>query len=171
MTLENKISQLFQMDEATWTRHSNPWSVWTRNTVLPLLILGIWSRIWLGWWSLLLVAVALLWNWVNPRLFAQPETTDNWASKAVFGERVWMNRDTIPVPTQHQSMPNILTTVAAIGTGFVAWGVIELDIWITLFGVALIYAGKLWFLDRMVWLYEDMKDTNPEYQSWLYSPK
>ncbi|MEQ9480849.1 MAG: hypothetical protein RIG27_00965 [Coleofasciculus sp. F4-SAH-05] len=36
MTLENKIAQLFQMDEATWTHHANPWSVWTRNTVLPL---------------------------------------------------------------------------------------------------------------------------------------
>ena len=161
MTLEHKIAQLFQMDEATWTRHANPWSVWTRNTVLPLLILAIWSRVWLGWWSLLWVTVALLWNWVNPRLFRKPETTDNWASKAVFGERVWMNRDQIPVPARHHIMPNILTTVAVIGTGFVAWGVIELDIWITLFGAALTYAGKLWFLDRMVWLYEDMKDKKP----------
>lgn len=82
-----------------------------------------------------------------------------------------MNRDKIPVPARHQIMPNILTTVAAIGTGFVAWGVIELAIWITLFGAALTYAGKLWFLDRMVWLYEDMKDANSEYQSWLYSPQ
>ena len=34
--------------------------------------------------------------------------------------------------------------------------------------VQLIYLGKMWFLDRMVWLYEDMKDTTPEYRSWLY---
>ncbi|MEQ8381509.1 MAG: hypothetical protein RH949_03955 [Coleofasciculus sp. A1-SPW-01] len=31
MTLENKIAQLFQMDEATWTHHANPWSVWTAD--------------------------------------------------------------------------------------------------------------------------------------------
>ncbi|MGH1393463.1 MAG: DUF6653 family protein [Trichormus sp.] len=28
--------------------------------------------------------------------------------------------------------------------------------------------GKLWYLDRMVWLYTEMKDINPEYRSWLY---
>jgi hypothetical protein len=26
-------------------------------------------------------------------------------------------------------------------------------------GTVLVYAGKVWFLDRMVWLYEDMKDS------------
>jgi hypothetical protein len=27
------------MDDATWFRHANPWSVWTRASVLPLVIL------------------------------------------------------------------------------------------------------------------------------------
>lgn len=31
--------------------------------------------------------------------------------------------------------------------------------WPTLFGAALVYLGKLWFLDRMVWLCRDMRDT------------
>jgi hypothetical protein len=34
--------------------------------------------------------------------------------------------------------------------------------------MAVIMLGKLWFVDRMVWLYEDMKDATPEYRSWLY---
>ena len=36
-------------------------------------------------------------------------------------------------------------------------------------GTVLVYAGKVWFLDRMVWLYEDMKDSTTEYSSWLYN--
>ena len=32
----------------------------------------------------------------------------------------------------------------------------------------IVYMGKLWFIDRMVWLYEDMKDDNSLYRSWLY---
>ena len=36
-----------------------------------------------------------------------------------------------------------------------------------LLGAAVSYAGKLWFCDRMVWLYEDMKDRDPQYRSWL----
>jgi hypothetical protein len=33
-------------------------------------------------------------------------------------------------------------------------------------GAALVYAGKLWFLDRMVWLYADMKNATPTYRRW-----
>jgi hypothetical protein len=40
----------------------------------------------------------------------------------------------------------------------VIWGVFSLDISQVLLGSVMIYLGKLWFLDRMVWLYEDMKD-------------
>jgi len=35
-------------------------------------------------------------------------------------------------------------------------------------GLPVTYMGKSWFLDRMVWLYEDMKETHPEYRKWLY---
>jgi hypothetical protein len=48
------------------------------------------------------------------------------------------------------------------------WGLVKFDVWFTVFGATLVILGKLWFIDRMVWLYGDMKDTNPEYQSWLY---
>ena len=40
MTFEARIARLFAMDEATWARHANPWSVWTRFTALPLLLTG-----------------------------------------------------------------------------------------------------------------------------------
>lgn len=51
---------------------------------------------------------------------------------------------------------------------FVIWGVYVIDVWPTIFGVAVVYLSKLWFLDRMVWLCEDMKDATPEYRNWLY---
>lgn len=43
------------------------------------------------------------------------------------------------------------------------WALVSgvLAIWLTLFGATLVYAGKLWFLDRMVWLYEDMGAAPP----------
>lgn len=168
MTLERKISASFSMDDTTWARHANPWSVWTRFTVLPLLILSIWSRVWLGWWSLIPVIITIGWMWLNPRIFPKPNSTNNWASKAVLGERVWLNRDNFPVPNHHQKVPNILSFVSTSGVVFLIWGLVTLDFWPTLLGVVLVYLGKLWFIDRMVWLYEDMKDVQPEYRSWLY---
>ena len=34
-------------------------------------------------------------------------------------------------------------------------------------GLAVAMGAKLWFLDRMVWLFDDMARTNDEYKSWL----
>jgi hypothetical protein len=166
MTLERGIARAFAMDEATWRRHANPWSVWTRVATLPLLVFAAWSRAWLGWWALGPIALVLLWTWLNPRLFHEPASTDNWASKGVLGERIWLNRDRVAVPRHHRLVPRILSSVAAIGGIVVLWGLLELAIWPTLLGMAVVFLGKMWFVDRMVWLYEDMKDATPEYRGW-----
>jgi len=167
MTLERKISSSFKMDESTWKRHSNPWSVVTRSTVTPILVLALWSRVVFGWYSIILVIFGLIWMYVNPRIFSPPKSTNNWASKGVFGERVWVNRDKVHIPEKHRRVPNILSIVSGIGFIFVIFGTYTLDILIVLFGFSLNLLGKLWFVDRMVWLYEDMKHL-PEYGKFEY---
>ena len=166
MTFERTIAQLFRMDDTTWLRHANPWSGILRNTALPALIVAFWSRLWLGWWAVIPVAFALLWTWYNPRIFPAPQSLDHWMSKAVLGERVWLNRDVVPVPAYHRTVPNVLSAVAAIGLLFILWGVLMFDPWPALFGTMMAYLGKLWFADRMGWLWQDMWDATPEYRSW-----
>lgn len=170
MTLERRIARIFALDDETWLRHASPWSVILRNTALPILILAFWSRLWLGWWALLPVALALLWTWFNPRIFPAPHSLDHWTSKSVLGERVWLNRDLVPVPVYHRTVPNILSIVSGIGMLSLLWGVGVFDLWPTIFGMTLVYLGKLWFLDRMAWLWEDMKDATEEYRSWWIRP-
>ncbi len=167
-TIEKVIAKVFSMSDEVWERHANPLSVWTRYSALPILVFAFWSRVWLGWWSVVCVAVALFWVWINPRLFRKPKSTNNWASKAVMGERVWLSRKEVAVPERHRILPNILSIVAGIGMALCIYGVVRLQVWPTIFGIALAYLGKSWFLDRMVWLYEDMKETHPEYEKWLY---
>jgi len=152
-------------------RHANPWSVYTRFTTLPALILASWSRIWLGWWSLAPVALAVAWTWLNPRVFPRPHSTDNWASRGVFGERLWLNRKNVPVPEHHRVLPNVLSFVMAIGLPLLLWGIWALSIWPAVVGLVLVTVGKMWFVDRMGWIYEDMKDQDPEYAGWLYRDK
>lgn len=53
-----------------------------------------------------------------------------------------------------------------MGMLFVIWGVFMFDPWPTLFGVVVVDLSKLWFVDRMVWLWNDMQDTNEEYRNW-----
>ena len=168
MSLEKHLAKSFGLNEENWMRHSNPWSVWTRNTALPLLIFAFWSRVWIGWYSLIPISIAILWTWFNPRLFKKPASTKNWASRAVLGERVWMNRKNVEVPERHRVFPNILSGIAGLGGLLVIVGVYQTHIWITFVGSILVYSGKLWFLDRMVWLYMDMKDKNEDYAKWTY---
>ncbi|MDJ0896330.1 MAG: hypothetical protein QNJ92_14395 [Alphaproteobacteria bacterium] len=165
-TLESRIADWFDMTDEVWMRHANPWSVYTRMTVLPLLILAVWSRVWIGWWALLPVAAAIAWAWYNPRVFTPVRSTENWASMGVFGERVWLNRRNIPVPAHHRVMPHILSGVSVAGLPFLVWGLWRLEPWPTLFGLTVMLGAKIWFVDRMVCLYAEMQDRDPIYASW-----
>lgn len=148
------------MDDAVWERHANPYSGWSRVPVLPLLALAIWSRVWLGWWALAPIALIFVWIWVNPRLFPAPKSTDNWMSKGVLGERVWLNRKNIPIPDHHAKAATWLNALAGIGIIPFALGLYQLNGWMVIAGTVIMMIAKLWFLDRMVWLLADMNGKN-----------
>lgn len=169
MTTERKIANLFNLTDENWMKHSNPWSVWTRYTVLPIIVLAFWSRLWIGWWCLIPGIISLLWMFFNPIFFSKPKSTRNWASKSVMGERVYLNRDKIDIPQHHKTpLYKILNLISSIGMLLAIWAIIEYSVWGAITGISLAYLGKSWFLDRMVWLYEDMKNQNDEYKKWDY---
>lgn len=163
--------RMMGMSDAVWERHAHPFSAWSRVVLgAPLLVLAIWSRDWIGWWSLLALYAVLVFVWLNPRMTPRPKYTDSWASRGVMGERVFLARRDTPIPAEHARLAHILTGVAALGVAPLAWGLWRLEVWPTLLGLALVYLGKMWFVDRMVWLYDDMRQRVPEYQAW-YRPK
>jgi hypothetical protein len=166
--MEKIAARMFRMDEQTWRRHANPWSVWTRALTLLPLTLAIWSRVWIGGWAIVIVVLIGLWLWLNPRLFDEPRSTDNWGSKATFGERILLQRQSIDIPVHHIRAITLMKVIAFAGVFPYAIGLWQLDLELTIIGLLLIYTGKMWFLDRMVWLYEDMRHTKTEFESWLY---
>ncbi|MBK22879.1 MAG: hypothetical protein NXH75_09850 [Halobacteriovoraceae bacterium] len=168
MTLERKIAKIFNLTEENWMKHANPWSVWTRYSVLPVIIISFWSRTWIGYWHLIPALISIAWMFFNPIFFKKPKSTRNWASKSVLGERVFLNRDKIEIPLVHKSsIYKILNTISSIGMLISIWSIVSYSIWGAILGTVLTYLGKSWYLDRMVWLYEDMKEV-PEYSKWLY---
>jgi hypothetical protein len=156
------------LSDETWMRHANPLSVWTRYAAFPFLVAAIWSRMWLGWWALVPLGIVIAWLIWNPRAFPAPRSTNNWASKAVLGERVWLAHPVQEVPRHHIVVTRVTTVFGFVGLVGLIWGLYTFDVGITLLGMVLTIAAKSWFIDRMVWLFEDMKDTRPEYRSWLY---
>jgi len=156
------------MDDSAWEKHSSPWSVYSRFTILPLLTLALASRDWLGWYSLIPTLLVLAWIWLNPRIFPAPTSTNNWASMGTFGERVYLNRSKEAIiPKHHLSMCNLLMVLQILGVPVWVYGVYSLNIEPMLFGMFWLMATKAWFVDRMVWIYQDTKELNSVYQSWF----
>lgn len=147
--------KLMGMDERTWLRHANPWSVWTRVALpLPLLILSIWSRLWLGWWSLLPLALTLVFVWLNPRLFPAPPHFNSWAARGVLGERLYLRRNDL-IASHHRAPLKALTFVSGVGSLPLAYGLWTYEPGFTALGAIMIVGGKHWFVDRMAWVWDD----------------
>jgi hypothetical protein len=169
VTTERRVAKLFGLEGESWIRHANPLSVWTRFAVLPLIAVSIWSRAWIGWWSLVPIALSLVFMMVNPLLFPEPRSTRHWVSKAVFGERVWADRTKVEVPRQFTSrVPYVTYALQVVGIAVLAYGLVRLDALAAVAGVVIAQTAKAWYLDRMVLLFEDMKTRHAEYAAWEY---
>lgn len=81
MKLLDNYARAAGMSDEAWRRHANPWSVWTRFAAIPLMMLAIWSRVWIGWWALVPVGVVILWLWWNPHAFAPVDKPVAWSSR------------------------------------------------------------------------------------------
>lgn len=168
MNVEKYTSKLLKMSDEDWMRHANPWSGWTRFSGLPLLFAAIWSRKWLKWLAVLPVSGAVFWLWINPKIFKKPASTDNWMSKVTFGERIMINRENVPIPDHHGPVVKATRLVTGTGVLLSIYGLWKLKGWPAFMGLVLTTLGKTWYMDRMVWLFEEMKDEIPEYGDWLY---
>jgi hypothetical protein len=141
------------MNDRFWKRHANPWSVWTRFGAIPPLVLAVWSRAWFGWWCLVPIAAVAIWLAINPIVFSPVEEPRQWAAKGIYGERIWLENNTL-VPPGHRAVLRFTVALAAAGGVLLTWGLVALDVWPTVFGACLIVLGQLWRIDRFGWLYE-----------------
>ena len=167
---DRQVAKAFGLEGDGWMRHANPASVWTRFSALSLLAVAIWSRDWIGIWSLIPIALAVAWMFVNPLFFRPPQSTRNWASRTVLGERIWVDRDEVELPEQFRSRaPSLLANVySGIGLAFLAYGLVDLNLPATVAGLLITHGGKVWYLDRVSLLFAEMKGRQAEYASWDY---
>lgn len=163
------VARLFGLTGDAWMRHANPASVWTRFAVLPLLALAIWSRDWIAWWCVVPIAALLVWLVVNPLFFAPPASTRHWASRAVFGERLWTERERSTLPVSFRSpVPNVAQVFQVVGLVPLVAGLVTLEVTAVVLGTLIVQIAKAWFLDRMVLLFDAVKATDPDVAAWEY---
>ena len=58
-------------------------------------------------------------------------------------------------------------SLSALGVAILVYGLVALDPWATVCGVVGSVGPKVWMVDRMVWLYHDMRDKHEPYAAWL----
>jgi hypothetical protein len=152
------IEKSMLMNDESWQKHASPWSVWTRViTGIPVTFGAVWSIQSLGYLSSIPIVVAILWLWLNTRLFPAPKKVDNWASKVTFGERIWLGHSKDSIPKHHRNWIMFLSISAGIGFFIGITGAYLNLLLPTLLGGTISWFSKMWFCDRMVWVYEDMR--------------
>lgn len=161
------IAAAFRLDEAGWERHANPLSVYTRIAIWPFLVVALWSFHWIGWHALMPLGAIALWAFVNPRAFPPPASTKSWASRAVLGERIYLSRAEVNVPRHHAVAANVLASAGAAGTLVMLAGLFMPNPALYLAGAVAAFLIKMWFIDRMVWLFDDMSRSHAQYAEWL----
>jgi hypothetical protein len=112
--------------------------------------LAVWSREWIGWWSLAAFALVLVFMMLNPLLFPPPRSTRNWASKGVFGERIWTERGSVELPPQFRSkVLSVTYAIQVVGLAVLAWGLYQMHLLEVVSGLVILQTAKAWFIDRM----------------------
>jgi hypothetical protein len=153
------IARACGMTDEAWRRHANPWSVYTRFVAIPAMILAIWSRAWIGWWALMPVVGVIIWLGLNPRVFPAITEPRSWAAKGIYGEWLWL-REPSSVPRGLRAVLRWLLILALAGIVLLVWGLVQLQLWPTVFGATLIALAQLWRIDRLGLFYEGTTSVN-----------
>lgn len=165
--LLQKTAGFFRLNDAGWERHANPLSVYSRIATWPLLVVTLWSFHWIGWAALPFLLLLAAWTFINPRIFPPPASTRSWASRAVLGERIYLARATVPVPREHAVAANLLAAGGMAAMLVMIGGLLLAQPALYLAGAVAAFLMKMWFVDRMVWLFNDMRRIHKDYAGWL----
>jgi hypothetical protein len=87
-----------------FSRHSHPWSAWTRWASTPLVLLPVWNR------SARQGVIVAAWFALNPVLFPPPRDDSAFATRAILGEERWLEER----PVSGALAINCLATAAAL---------------------------------------------------------
>jgi hypothetical protein len=139
----HELTQSTTADRLFWSRHANPLSGWSRFAAFPLVMYALYERRWR------LAAGTVLFIVVNPVLFAPPTDVDNWMSKVVLGERLWIQHGD---GSREYNAYNVAGMIAFVYGLYAIYRRYTLRAAVCTLAVMVF---KLLFVDEMVRFYED----------------
>lgn len=146
------------MSDEMWKRHANPWSVWTRFAAIPAFMVAVWSRVWIGSWSLLPIILVVIWLYLNVFIFPPIHKPQSWASKGIYGEKLWLGKRS-ELPGHYDTIQKWLIILGLAGMALIGWGLYQLHFWGSLLGAVVLILAQLWRIDRFSTLYDLLAST------------
>ncbi|GAB2187205.1 hypothetical protein LAB1_45150 [Roseibium sp. LAB1] len=137
-----------------------------------MLTAALWTQIWLGFWSALLVAIAVLVFVIAlPKLIGETGKNSGWAKQVSFGEKIWLNRLFLPVPASDSARLTTLYLVFWMGSLIALLGGFLTSPILSLTGLIVAYAAQFVSFGKLVQLYRTMKEKTPLYRFWTAVPQ
>ena len=65
-------------------------------------------------------------------------------------------------------VPNLANAFSSIGLALLVYALVVPNVLLAVVGILIVHLGKLWYLDRMVLLFDHMKTRDDTYASWEY---
>nr|WP_306455024.1 DUF6653 family protein [Pseudovibrio flavus] len=159
------------MDVRNWGKNQSALTFYSRLLALPYFVAALWTHtLWDMQSALGLCALGIAWLWLTPRLYKGSGSANSWYVRAHFGQRIWLNRMSVPVPPEVHFRALAMAFAGVVGFGVAIWGATDANIVLAASGVAVAYAGRLGFLDQMAKLYAQMQNAHPVYKNWQRTP-
>lgn len=92
----------------------------------------------------------------QPRIFGPATDLDRWETRAILGEKIWLNRRRVPIPQTHRRATTLALTGSVAGILPAGLGLIWLDAGLALLGVVVVVCGQIWFLALLARLYDEV---------------
>ena len=80
----------------------------------------------------------------------------SWVARGIYGEKLWLNEPE-SVSSDCQSVLRWLIIPGVAGILLLVWGLVQLDLWPTIFGATLVTLAQPWRIDRLGLFYEERK--------------
>lgn len=131
----------------------------------------LWSKVWLPLSGTVLLTVgAVLFLVFVPALLGSLGSRINWTRLVGFGERIWLNRLSVPVPQDLNYRLTILYLVFWTGGLVALWGGLASLPILSLSGLAVAYSAQATCFGKLIQLYTIMRERHPLYRFWSAFP-
>jgi len=150
---------------------ASPLTVLAKTAAPALLTAILWLQGWIGTTASITVAILALAALIAlPRLQAASSGQENWAAKICFGERIFLNRLLIPIPSTLGARITTLYLVFWAGLIIALMGGVSASVLLSVTGLVVAYSAQLVYFQKLIELFRQMNDKVPLYRFWSSVP-